>query len=238
MTVSQNGWPASSDRAAIGVVNPSVAGVTFPGGVKGGDVETVLMYVADRFNREVEPLHDGWCWGHAFRPIVGSTVYSNHASATAIDCNAPAHPQHKRGTFSASQVTKIRAIVGACDGVVRWGGDFNGTSVDEMHFEIVGNPTAVAHVAAKLRAASAPKPAPTDLPHYTNGSRVLKLTSPMTRGTDVATLQRFIGDLDVDGVYGPKTQARVRWYQSMRGLAVDGIAGPKTWAPILAAIGH
>lgn len=64
MTTSQNGWPASQSKAAIGIVNPTVAGVDFPGGVRGGDAGFVLMYVAEQFHRTVEALHDGWCWGY------------------------------------------------------------------------------------------------------------------------------------------------------------------------------
>lgn len=34
----------------------------------------------------------------------------------------------------------------------------------------------------------------------------------------------------VDGIYGSKTLAAVKWFQSKNGLSVDGIAGPKTLA--------
>jgi hypothetical protein len=84
-----------------------------------------------------------------------------------------------------------------------------------------------------------PKPtAPATLPKYKNGSRVNSRTENNV-GTDVATLQRFIGKDEAgsaDGKFGPKTEAGVRWYQDLRGLKVDGVAGPKTWAPILKAI--
>lgn len=76
------------------------------------------------------------------------------------------------------------------------------------------------------------------LPHYADGSRE-NSQSKNNVGTDVATLQRFIGSEHcgaADGHFGPNTTRGVRWYQDMRGLHVDGVAGPKTWAPILKAI--
>ena len=35
---------------------------------------------------------------------------------------------------------------------------------------------------------------------------------------------------EIDGIYGSKTLAAVKWFQSKNGLSVDGIAGPKTLA--------
>lgn len=52
-----------------------------------------------------------------------------------MDLNSARHPQGKRGTFTAAQVSSIRAILADLDDVVQWGGDWTGTP-DEMHFEI------------------------------------------------------------------------------------------------------
>ena len=53
-----------------------------------------------------------------------------------------------------------------------------------------------------------------------------------SRGDEVKRLQTALNGqgygLAVDGIYGPKTQAAVRDYQSKNNLAVDGIAGPLT----------
>lgn len=39
--------------------------------------------------------------------------------------------------------------------------------------------------------------------------------------------------LQVDGIFGSKTDKAVRDYQSAKGLQVDGIVGPKTWGALL-----
>lgn len=150
MVNSQNGWPASADRRAIGVGHFEVGGVDFPGGVKTGDVAVVLANVAREIHERVESLHQGWCWGHNYRPVVGGGSLSNHASGTAIDINAPRHPIGQRDTFTAKQRATIHAILKAHDDVVRWGGDYAGRP-DEMHFEINASAARVATLARKIR---------------------------------------------------------------------------------------
>lgn len=172
MATSQNGWPASADREVIGVDrNFSRADVTFPSGVRSGDVSVVLGYVADQFHHRVENLVPGWCWGYHYREVRESTGLSNHASGTAIDINAPEHPLGAVGTFTADQVATIRAILREVDGVIRWGGDYSGRK-DEMHFEVNASSAAVAAVAKQLTApkntpakpALKPTPAPIPIP--------------------------------------------------------------------------
>jgi hypothetical protein len=147
--VSQNGWPASPNAAAIGVTPYLVADVPIGDGVRGGVVATVLGYVALQVHRRVEPLVPGWCWGYKYRVVTGGVELSNHASGTAVDLNAPRHPLGSRGTFTDTQVSELRRILGEVDDVVRWGGDYVGR-VDEMHFEINADEAAVTAVAARL----------------------------------------------------------------------------------------
>ena len=53
-----------------------------------------------------------------------------------------------------------------------------------------------------------------------------------SKGSEVKKLQEELNKqgykLDVDGIYGAKTQAAVKDYQKSSGLAVDGIAGVQT----------
>lgn len=56
-----------------------------------------------------------------------------------------------------------------------------------------------------------------------------------TKGTIVRTVQTYLnnhgwGNLVVDGVYGTKTMAAVKKFQSAFGLKADGLTGPKTFA--------
>lgn len=69
-----------------------------------------------------------------------------------------------------------------------------------------------------------------------SSARTLKLVNPRLRGDDVKRLQTglkrvfpaYAGRLDLDGVYGPNTEAAVKEFQRRSGLTADGMVGPKT----------
>jgi peptidoglycan hydrolase-like protein with peptidoglycan-binding domain len=57
-------------------------------------------------------------------------------------------------------------------------------------------------------------------------------------GTDIRSYQRLLNDrggygLQVDGIWGPKTDSAVRSFQSAHGLTADGIIGEKTCERLL-----
>ena len=58
-----------------------------------------------------------------------------------------------------------------------------------------------------------------DMPQIQRGSK----------GKAVKILQIILGDLEVDGSFGPATQAATLDFQRKHGLTADGIVGPKTW---------
>ena len=155
---SYNGWPASVDAKAIGVAPFTVAGVSFPGGVRGGDVATVLRYVAEQFNARVEPLESPGCWGWSYRQNRNAANLSCHASGTAIDVNAPKHPNGVEAvkTFSDAQIKAVHAILSEIPElaeVVHWGGDWHTPALtpDPMHFEIHDHDVAkLARVARRI----------------------------------------------------------------------------------------
>lgn len=228
MVASQNGWIAGAPDRINTAATAEGTLVRFPGGVRSDAPGQLLMVVAGRFHREVEPLIDGQCWGYAYRQIRGASDVSNHASGTAIDCNAPKHPlgTEPTATYSGAQIDAIHRILADAGGVVRWGGSYTGRK-DPMHFEITDGATLAdcqqALDAIRARPSVPPPPSST----LQKGST----------GDAVARLQRVLNDwypdqpqLVVDGIYGPATEAMVRFLQSNAGLVVDGIAGPKTLA--------
>jgi peptidoglycan hydrolase-like protein with peptidoglycan-binding domain len=67
---------------------------------------------------------------------------------------------------------------------------------------------------------------------------------PLVRRGDaehpVRTLQHLLRahgkDVDVDGIFGPATDAAVRAFQNSRGLTVDGIVGRHTWSSLIVIV--
>lgn len=182
MPNSYNGWPASDNKADIDI-QPfgDAVGLPFPGGVKGGDVTTVLAYVATNLHYRVEPCVAGWDWGYSYKANVNNpSQLSCHASGTAIDWNAPDHPNGSAGTFTDDQVGTIYAILNEVQGAVDWLEGY-----DEMHFEIAVNAADLAVVAASLPAAGGGTPAPEPTPE------------PEIEDDDMYSLYQVEGDVTI-----------------------------------------
>ena len=140
---SQNGWPASADRAVVNIQTISVP-------VRAGTLKIplraeaapALVAMLQWWDANIEPITLGsglGTWGYNYRVIRGGTSLSNHASGTAIDINAPKHPLGARGTVPADRVAAIRAKAASLG--LRWGGDYS-SRPDEMHFEVNTAPPA------------------------------------------------------------------------------------------------
>lgn len=151
MTTSQNGWTVDTSGARQDR-GPLVRDVTVPNGVLAGDVAVVFRWLAREYESRVERLVKGTCWGWYVKKIEGSSSISNHASGTAVDFNADAHPmgQDPASSFSAKKIAACRAIVDEAGGVLRWGGDYSGRK-DGMHWEIHASAAKVKQFADKIR---------------------------------------------------------------------------------------
>lgn len=152
--ITQSGYPVITSYGDPRIKKLVVSGVNIAPGVLKGDVYTILGWVAAKFNSTVSQLISGQCWGFAPKQVTGGYGWSNHAGATAIDLNSVRFPQGTR-RMSRKQVRACRIIIKACKGVVRWGGDYTGSSlVDQMHFEIddsMAYSTALKNLAIKIK---------------------------------------------------------------------------------------
>lgn len=59
-------------------------------------------------------------------------------------------------------------------------------------------------------------------------TRTIHHTHPYMMGEDVKMVQRLVGALPVDGIYGPISEGKVRVWQAHHGLTVDGEFGPRS----------
>ncbi len=79
--------------------------------------------------------------------------------------------------------------------------------------------------AANTTTSPGPVPPPTTTEHQI-------LLEYGSEGRQVRLLQQALGDIKVDGVFGPETEQAVRNFQASAGLTVDGIVGPQTSAAL------
>jgi peptidoglycan hydrolase-like protein with peptidoglycan-binding domain len=73
---------------------------------------------------------------------------------------------------------------------------------------------------------------PATSPGPTTSTEHIIVLSSGSEGRQVQLLQKALGSIKVDGVFGPETEAAVRSFQAGRGLAVDGVVGPLTGAAL------
>lgn len=236
MVASQNGWKANDPTV---VSRRQVPGTNVALTVHNGPSGDLLLEVAAQFDRYVQDIDTARGatpddWGYAERPIRGDTVLSNHASGTAIDLNALKWPlgSNPLVNLSPPQIMRLRQILSAARGVVRWGGDYIGR-LDPMHFEINDGRTEdeCAWALSALRS-SIPQPPPggwtdgTYCKYGDRGDRVLNLQKFMTRVFPRYNLYT------PTGYYGDQTKQGVAQYQANTGITgadADGsIVGPRT----------
>ena len=138
MATSQNGWPVAESASSSLLHKWVIPGTGRHFLLRKGSAGFLLAHWILWFHEKIERIDGGqWDdWGWAFRAIRGqSSGFSNHASGTAVDLNAPKHWLGKRGTFLSWQYIKMRARLAWFRGTLRHGIDYQNRA-DEMHVEI------------------------------------------------------------------------------------------------------
>ena len=143
MSKSENGWPVIESQSDRSLVVTRIPGTGVPGiplRVQ-KDCAPLLSYVAGRVHAEVTDLKLGNKpgvqdeGGYNLRKMESGSSYSNHASGTAIDLNWTRFPMFKR-KMNKKQREACLAIETELKEVIRWGGSYSPSRVDEMHWEI------------------------------------------------------------------------------------------------------
>ncbi|GHH35715.1 M15 family metallopeptidase [Lentzea cavernae] len=142
-TASANGWPLGHRD----VVNHRIEGSGATIALRSGDVATVLLHVARRYNYEIATVE----LAHVSQVAGGAPFETNYASGTAFALRPDLYPLGVKGNLFPTQLVVLRDVLAECEGVVRWGGDFK-KSPKEGHFQIDVRPGSpkLAMVARKI----------------------------------------------------------------------------------------
>lgn len=158
--------------------------------------------------------------------LLAPTLTPLVCSAAALDAADPQRTHAEPSCLSGWAVEAISAEEARIFAAGADGWTLAGTETLDCPAPLValGMPVAVAE---QFAAATCDQPA---------GPNVIR---PDDRGVAVRGLQVALValgyELETDGIYGPRTEAAVRHFQSASGLQVDGLAGPNTQAALFSA---
>lgn len=216
MTISQNGY--SVVDSVEDCKRYKVDDFYIP--LRNDDCGFILANFVNRFDKEVEDLGRTETFGYNKRRISGSDDWSNHASATAVDCNSAQHPSGATGTFTPSEERKLEELLSDFDDVIKWGGTYR-YAKDEMHFEIDKTYDEVHLLARVIRK---------------KNTVILERLQPGKRNIDVYLVKRALDKRDLyDGTmtnyFGVALKnAYAEWQKTLGyvGVDADGIPGPSS----------
>lgn len=140
MPQSENGWAVITSQSDPKLTVIKIPHTTIPLRLH-KDVAPLLAHVASRVNKEVCSLSFGNKpgvqdeGGYCYRKIDNSIRFSNHASGTAIDLNWSRWPQLRK-RMNKKERAACEAIALELQEVIRWGGNYRASRVDEQHWEI------------------------------------------------------------------------------------------------------
>lgn len=136
---SQNGWPASSNAASVGIKPFSfvLRGQTRKL-MLAEAVAPQIIEIVQWWDQNIEPVTQLGSWNYReIRGKEGTGVLSNHSSGTAVDINWDKHPLGAVGTIPAHKAAALRAKASSLG--LRWGGDYKRRK-DEHHVEVAYGP--------------------------------------------------------------------------------------------------
>jgi peptidoglycan hydrolase-like protein with peptidoglycan-binding domain len=230
----QKGWgaPCSAARATVRL---SAAAVTVDARI--AELTGLIMRACEAHGYIFRAADTG---AYNCRYISGTTVWSNHAWALAVDVNWQSNPYTTR--VGATDIPEWMHNLWNRYGFA-WGGDYTGGKRDYMHFEFMGTPQqanqALALARAELGGIVGPTPVPAPTPAPAPGQwfdiPAGGVTSLNARGGQVAQDQRdlidsgfTVGAGGADGYAGADTVAAIRLAQFALKVGVDGEMGPAT----------
>ena len=167
-------------------------------------------------------------------PAAGLADASGRSLASGTAPEPPTTASHRLILTSGSEGRQVRLLQKAL-GVVVDGIFGPETEAAVRSFQASRDLTVDGVVGAQTSAALARGTAATDASgesfadaHAVQASWHHSAASPSTTTSPVVRLQEALG-VQVDGAFGPQTEAAVRHLQARHGLAVDGVVGPQTW---------
>jgi len=133
---------------------------------------------------------------------------------------------YRRGV--AAILAHIRQQADFCAGHKEWA--LPAGRKDDPSFDM--NPFRAGVATILSGTAPAPDPIPAAEPPADAGSAAGRPTLRRPTTGDLVKQVQAKLRIDVDGSFGPKTEAAVRTFQRDQGLVPDGIVGPQTWAAL------
>lgn len=185
------------------------------------ELATLVLNECIRRGYVIRPADTG---AYNCRYISGTTVWSNHSWALAMDINWQLNPMRKPLTTNIPPW--MRQLLNRFG--FAWGGDYSGTP-DAMHFEFMGTPA---------QAVAATVIAQRELAGGGGGGDQPWLALPDVQARPRA-FQQWYNDFPFNppllpiikplaDSWGPQSEAALRKVQGRYGLTADGICGPKT----------
>jgi hypothetical protein len=203
LTAQQKGWgpPCTGNRTLITLSNGVRLTVR-------AEIATLALKILNECIRRGYVIRPNDTGAYNCRYISGTTVWSNHAWAVAIDINWQTNPYTSGYTHDIPDwMAKLFNRYGFA-----WGGDYSGGKRDYMHFEFMGSPAQAAvatDLASRELGGEAPPPPPGD-------------GDPQVR-KDQFDLNDTGFTCSVDGFMGPETVQRIKDFQWSARRPVTGV---------------